>query len=49
MENKKCEECPYLYNFEYCIWHEIYIDDIKNNICNMEVESETYGDEIKFN
>lgn len=33
MNDLKCRKCPYFYNGEYCICHEMYTEDDKCDFC----------------
>lgn len=33
MKTNECSKCPYWYNNEYCICHDIYTEDDKSDIC----------------
>lgn len=47
-----CEECPYCYNNEYCIYHDIYLDDKECDLCGegfrkeLKVDYESQFDKI---
>ena len=42
--NKGCKNCPYLYNEEFCLMEDTYIDN-NREVIEMEIENET----IKIN
>lgn len=47
MKINKCKKCPYLYNDEYCICHEMYAEDDKCDFCWEGLKEEDI-DSIKF-